>query len=181
MRGSLFLESKLLTIQQGRPTRGPRDTCGPPKVSKWPAKGFYIGWLIDCYALPRCCELQKRFLTLLYLCIVEHHKIHQNWWTEDLFFVFLFGLYRSIRSGDLFLFFGLHLVFGKRNQSNLSGDLFFFGLHLVFGKRNRSNLSEDLFWGEHHKILRKTLVLEEEVYLRLNFGPQKFWNTKFGP
>ena len=25
-------------VKQGRPTRGPRATCGPPKLSKWPVK-----------------------------------------------------------------------------------------------------------------------------------------------
>ena len=126
------------TVDQGRSTRGPRATSGPPKVSKWTVKGFYIARLIDSY-----------------LRFGKHHKIHRNWWTED-------------------LFFRLHLFFCKRNRSNLSEDLFF-GLHVVFGKRNQSNLSGNLFFfGEHHKIHRKTLP-------KLNFGSQKFWNSKFGP
>ena len=87
-------------LGQGRPTRS------PPKVSKWPAKGFNIDWLIDPDALTRYYELHKRVLKLLFdLRSGEHHKIHRNWWTEN-------------------LFFGLQLLFGKRNRFNLNGDLF---------------------------------------------------------
>ena len=57
------------------------NTRPAPKVSKWPAKDFYIGWLIDPFALTRCSKLQKQFLKLLYLRFGEHHKIHRNWWT----------------------------------------------------------------------------------------------------
>ena len=81
----------------------------------------------------------------MYLLLGEYHKIHRNWLTKDLC-------------------------------------CFFFGLHLLFGRKNRSNLSEDLlfFFGKHHEIHRKTLVWEED-YLRLNFGPRNFWNSKFDP
>ena len=39
------------SLGQGRPTRGPRARSGPPKVLKWPTKGFCVGWLINASAL----------------------------------------------------------------------------------------------------------------------------------
>ena len=48
---SLEDETPTYHVSQGRPTRGPRAACGPPKVLKWPAKGFSSGWLIGPCAL----------------------------------------------------------------------------------------------------------------------------------
>ena len=39
------------SVKQGRPTRDPRARSGPPKILKWPTKGFCVGWLIDASAL----------------------------------------------------------------------------------------------------------------------------------
>ena len=80
-------------------------------------------------------------------------------------------------SGDLFLL-------KNTTKSIKIGGLktFFFRFSPSFWQKKTIQYEwRPFFIEEHHKIHRKTLVLEAEDYLRLNLGPRKFWNSKFGP